>query len=59
MSYGVEIWGWKEREGMERLEERYLRWIFGLDRRNAGVFDKRRDTERKIERKGGKKSMGV
>jgi hypothetical protein len=24
MSYGVEIWGWKEREGMERVEERYL-----------------------------------
>lgn len=27
MSYGVEIWGWKEREKMERLEEKYLRWV--------------------------------
>jgi len=43
---------------MKRLEERYLRWVFRLDRRTR-VFDKRRDTERKIERKGGKKSMGV
>lgn len=26
MGYGVEIWGWKEREKLERIEERYLRW---------------------------------
>ncbi|KYN12960.1 hypothetical protein ALC57_14859 [Trachymyrmex cornetzi] len=25
MSYGVEVWGWKERVEVERLEERYLR----------------------------------
>jgi len=24
MSYGVEIWEWKEREGMEKLQERYI-----------------------------------
>jgi len=38
MSYGVEIWGWKEREGMERLEEKYLRWVFGLDRKTPGYM---------------------
>lgn len=32
MSYGVEIWGWKERDKMERLEERYLRWMLGVDK---------------------------
>lgn len=31
MGYGVEMWGWKERESMERLEERHLRWVLGLD----------------------------
>ena len=25
MSYGAEIWGWKEREELERGQERYLR----------------------------------
>lgn len=25
LSYGVEIWGWKEREKVEALEERFLR----------------------------------
>lgn len=42
LSYGVEIWGWKEREGMERLEDRYLRWTLGVDRR-----DQRRYADRK------------
>jgi len=27
MGYGVEVWEWKEREKMEKLEERYLRWV--------------------------------
>jgi len=31
MGYGVEIWGWKERERMEKLEEKYLRWVLGVD----------------------------
>jgi len=31
MGYGVEIWGWKERGGLEKLEERYLRWVLGVE----------------------------
>ena len=30
--YRVEIWGWKEYEEIERLQERYIRWTLGLDR---------------------------
>lgn len=33
MRYGVEIWGWEEREGMERLEEGYLRWVLRINRK--------------------------
>lgn len=33
LGYGAEIWGWKERERAERLEERYLRWVLGVDGR--------------------------
>jgi len=29
--------GWEERE-MERLEERYLRWVLGVDRRTPGYL---------------------
>ncbi|CAD6237894.1 GSCOCG00012500001-RA-CDS, partial [Cotesia congregata] len=38
MSYGVEIWGWKSREEIERVQERYLRWILGVSRRVAGYL---------------------
>ncbi|EZA48015.1 hypothetical protein X777_14456 [Ooceraea biroi] len=30
LAYGVEIWGWEEREEMEKFEERYLRWRLGV-----------------------------
>lgn len=28
MSYKVEVWGWNERE---KMEERYGRWVLGLE----------------------------
>lgn len=31
LGYGTEIWGWKEREGIERLRERYLKCVLGVD----------------------------
>lgn len=31
VKYGVEIWGWKEREEVERLQEKYLRWVLGVE----------------------------
>ena len=31
MAFGVEIWGWKEKENLERVMMDYTRWIFGLE----------------------------
>ncbi|KYM98815.1 hypothetical protein ALC62_10462 [Cyphomyrmex costatus] len=31
MSYGVEIWGWEEKEVLEKVMLDYVRWIFRLD----------------------------
>ena len=30
MMYGAEIWGWKKRERIEKMQERYLRWSLGV-----------------------------
>jgi len=38
LEYGVEVWEWKEREGMEKIEERYLRWMLDVDRRTPGYL---------------------
>lgn len=59
LSYRIEIWGWKQREGVERLEERYLRWVLGLERRTPGFFDKGRNKERKVKGESRKESMGI
>lgn len=34
----MEIWGWKEREGVEGMHERYLRWVLGVKRGTLGYM---------------------
>jgi len=31
ISYGVEIWGWEEREELEKIMLDYVRWLFRID----------------------------
>ncbi|XP_025993782.2 uncharacterized protein LOC113004505 [Solenopsis invicta] len=38
MGYGAEVWGWKEREGIERVHERFLRWVLGVEGRTPGYL---------------------
>lgn len=38
VNYGVDIWRWKEKEVVVRLNERYLRWVLGMDRGTAGYL---------------------
>jgi hypothetical protein len=32
IEYGAEIWGWKGQEEVERVQEKYLRGVLGVDR---------------------------
>jgi hypothetical protein len=32
LMYGAEIWGWKKQEEVERVQEKYLRWVLGVER---------------------------
>lgn len=51
-------WKWKGREGIERLKERYMRWILGLERRTpGGGEEKRRDQEGKVKRESRKECV--
>lgn len=45
VSYGVEIWGWKEREEIERLQERFLRSTLGVGGHTLGYMV-REETQR-------------
>ncbi|XP_033228929.1 uncharacterized protein LOC117180541 [Belonocnema kinseyi] len=32
LAYRAELWGWEEKDSLERIQERYLWWTLGLDR---------------------------
>jgi hypothetical protein len=36
LMYGAEIWGWKEQEEVEKVQEKYLRGVLGVDRETPG-----------------------
>ncbi|XP_076685996.1 uncharacterized protein LOC143378004 [Andrena cerasifolii] len=38
LGYGAEVWGWKDREEVERVQERFIRWSLGVDWRTPGYM---------------------
>lgn len=54
MAYGVEIWGWKEREAVERVHERYLRWLLGISRMTPGYMVREELQREKLRTRAGR-----
>lgn len=38
LGYEAEIWWWEEREEVERLGERFLRWVLRVEKRTPGYM---------------------
>jgi hypothetical protein len=56
LGYGVEIWGWKERESVEKLEERYLRWVLEVDARTQGYMVREELQREKMKSRVGRRA---
>lgn len=56
MGYGVEIWGWRERERIERVQERYGRWVLGLDWETPGSMLREELKMDKLRLRGAKRA---
>lgn len=56
MAYGVEIWGWKEKEGIDRLGIRYLRWLLGMNRRTPEYMIREKLQREKLWERAGKRA---
>ncbi|XP_011865993.1 PREDICTED: putative golgin subfamily A member 6-like protein 6 [Vollenhovia emeryi] len=58
MSYGVEIWGWREREEVERMHDRYQRWITGVGWRTPGYLVREELMREKMRGRAGMRAWG-
>ncbi|KYN50622.1 hypothetical protein ALC57_15112 [Trachymyrmex cornetzi] len=56
LGYGAEIWGWKERERVESLQERYIKWVLGVDRGTPGYMVREEIQREKMRMRAGKRA---
>ncbi|XP_051156194.1 uncharacterized protein LOC127278503 [Leptopilina boulardi] len=59
ISYGVEIWGWREVEKLERMHERFLRWTMGVDENSPGYMLREELGREKLVIRQRRRAMGL
>jgi hypothetical protein len=52
----AEIWGWKEQEEVEKVQEKYLRGVLGVDRETPGYIVREEWKRNRLENEGGKEN---
>lgn len=57
VSFRAEIWGWRKWEEMERLQERYIRWVLGVDGRTPGYIMREESKREKMRTKMGSRAV--
>jgi hypothetical protein len=58
MMYEAEILEWKEQEEVERVQEKYLRWVIGVDRESPDYIV-REECKRNMLSESGKENGKV
>jgi hypothetical protein len=56
LMYEAEFWGWKEQEEVEKVQEKYLRWVLGVDRKTPGYIAREECKRNRLRVKAGKRA---
>lgn len=56
VGYGVEVWGWKKRERVKKLQKRFLRWVIGLEGRTPGYMIREELQREKLRTRAGRRA---
>jgi hypothetical protein len=57
LMYGTEIWGWwKEQEEPEKVQEKYLKEVLGVDRETPGYIVREECKRNRLRVKAGKRA---
>lgn len=59
IGFAAEVWRWREWEKVERIQEKYMRWVLGMDGRMPGYIVREEEKEMEDENANGEKSDGV
>ena len=57
LGYGAEIWGWKEWGEIERVQEKYLRWVLGVEWRTPGYMVREESKRDKMRLRMGRRAV--
>jgi len=58
IGYGVEVWGWKERGALEKLQERFLKWVLAVEWRTPGYVVREEMKRGKLRERAGIRAIG-
>jgi hypothetical protein len=56
LMYGAEIWGWKEHAKVERVQQKYLRWVLGVHKETPGYIIKKECKRNRLRVKAEKRA---
>lgn len=57
MGFEAEIWGWNKWKQVKRVQEKYIRWMLGLDGRTPGYTVRGEGKWEKLRTRMGRKAM--
>lgn len=58
VAFEAEVWGWREWGKVEGIQEKYIRWVLGLDRRTPGCMVREERKRKKMRTRLGRRTMG-